>query len=296
MSEEKIPGDDSSPHQGDPAPQQWSGGSTPQSQEVRHSQVSALVPEGINRGVFSTGAVVLQGAHEFIIDFLQRMTSPRQLAARVVIPPAVVAKLIAALKENLGNYERNFGRPAALPTPEQKPTTQSFDSQQNHVISPSAEEQIQTTSQIVSPEQPVTPQATPQATPPGNGDTDSNHLEADTVGQPQQEPQPQTQSQQLPQNTAQELYDQLKLPDDVLSGSYANAVMIGHTQTEFCFDFITTFFPRSAVSCRVYLAAPNAARFLDALTHSFDQFQRKVQAQRIAQQSLPPQPPPSPER
>ncbi|MCH7688833.1 MAG: DUF3467 domain-containing protein, partial [Planctomycetes bacterium] len=117
MNEDHAPGEDSSP-------QQWGGSSTPQSQEVRHSQVSALVPERIGRGVFSTGAVVLQGAHEFIIDFLQRMTSPRQLAARVVLPPAVVSRLIAALRENLNNYERNFGRPAALPQPGQ-PTVPS---------------------------------------------------------------------------------------------------------------------------------------------------------------------------
>ena len=38
---------------------------------------------------------------------------------------------------------------------------------------------------------------------------------------------------------AQELYDQLKLPEDVVSGDYANAVMIGHTATEFSFSMST---------------------------------------------------------
>jgi len=38
----------------------------------------------------------------------------------------------------------------------------------------------------------------------------------------------------------------------------------------------TTFFPRSAVSARIYLAAPNVPRFLDSLTHSWEQYQKKA--------------------
>ena len=48
-----------------------------------------------------------------------------------------------------------------------------------------------------------------------------------------------------------EIYSQLKLPEELMSGVYANAVMIAHTPAEFAFDFITNFYPRSAVSCRV---------------------------------------------
>ncbi|MDA1014358.1 MAG: DUF3467 domain-containing protein [Planctomycetota bacterium] len=179
--------------------------SGPHSQEIRHQQISALVPEHVARGTFSTGAVVLQGGHEFIIDFLLRMTQPQQVAARIVLPPSVVPRLIQALQENLKKYEDRFGRPAAPPQPPQ-----------------------------------------------------------------QQQPRQQ-------QTSAQDLYDQLKLQDDVISGTYANAVMIGHTATEFSFDFITTFFPKSAVSARVYLSAPNVPRFLDSLTHSFGQFQQRRQ-------------------
>ena len=43
----------------------------------------------------------------------------------------------------------------------------------------------------------------------------------------------------------------------MLSGRYANAVLIRHSATEFCFDFITNFYPQSAVSARVYIAAPH---------------------------------------
>ncbi len=214
----------------------------PYSQQIQHSQLSALVPERVAKGVFSTGAVVLNGAYEFILDFLLRMTQPQQVAARVVLPPAVVPRLIAALTENLENYRSKFGEPH-LP---------KLKSQSTQEQPPVEAQQFQT-----EPNQPA-----------GKGSSE------------QQRP-----SQQ---QSAQDLYDQLKLPDEVLSGTYANAVMIGHTGTEFSFDFITSFFPRSAVSCRVYLAAPNVPRFLDSPNHSYEQYMRKTQRQ------VPPKPPENP--
>jgi hypothetical protein len=232
MSDDEIRPDD------DESSEENSSGPQPGSQEVRHSQLSALVPEHVRRGVFSTGAVVLQGPHEFIIDFLLRMTRPHQVAARVVIAPAVVGRLIAALGENLQNYEKTFGHPPSQPTT---------------AASASAE---------------------------------SSAVPAAASGEKKAEAGPTTVSDQS--NTAQDLYDQLKLTDDVMSGAYANAVMIGHTATEFSFDFITTFFPRSAVSCRVYLAAPNARRFLESIKQSFDQYQQKLRSQ----QQPPPDSPP----
>ncbi|MFN9721367.1 MAG: DUF3467 domain-containing protein [Planctomycetota bacterium] len=188
----------------------------PQSQEIRHSHIGALVPSHVARGVFTTGAVVLQGQHEFIVDFLLRMQQPQQVVARIVMPPAVVNQFIMALQDNIQRYQERFG-------------------------------DIQ---------MPVIP----------------------NQGQQQRQ-------------SAQELYETLKLSDDVQSGAYANAVMIGHSPSEFSFDFITTFYPRSAVSQRVFMATVNARRLLDSLNHSYQQFQ-----QRLRNPPPPPETPPgSPE-
>ncbi len=203
MSDESVP-DAGAAGSGDPD-------EGPQSHEVQHQQLSARVPDHVAQGVFSTGAVVLNGPHEFILDFLLRMTRPHRVAARIVLPPPVVPRMIAAVRENLGNYETRFG-------PVQK-----------------------------------APQPLDQMTPPV-------------------------------QPTPQELYDDLRLEETTVSGTYANAVMVGHTGTEFSLDFITTFFPRSSVAARVYLAAPNVPRFLDSLTHSWDQFQQKIEAAREQQE------------
>jgi hypothetical protein len=179
------------------------------SQEIQHSQVSARVPEKVARGVFSTGAMVFQGQHEFVIDFVLRMAQPQQICARVVLPLSIMPSLIAALRENLNNYQSKFGPPPALPTP-------------------------------------------PSPTPPPPID---------------------------------EIYSQLKLPDDLLSGVYSNAVMIAHSPAEFYLDFITNFYPRSAVSCRVYMSVPQIPALLNTLSRAFQQYQQKLAG------GQPPRPP-----
>ena len=188
------------PNQGSPIPPQ---------------HVSARVPEQVSGGVFSTGVIVLTGSTEFVVDFIQNLGQPAQVAARVVMPHATMPQFIDALNKNLEIYRERFGPPAELPR---------------------------------------------------------NKAER--------------------QPTAQEIYDELKIRDEVLPGSYANGVMIGHSPSEFKFDFLTNHFPQSAVSCRVFLSAPQVPRMLESLSRTFQQFQQRVQQQR--QQQQPPPDPPEP--
>jgi hypothetical protein len=90
--------------------------------------------------------------------------------------------------------------------------------------------------------------------------------------QPAQPAAPHSPKRQNPQ----EIYDELKLRDEILSGTYANAVMIGHGPYEFSFDFITNFYPQSAVSCRVYLASGHIPRLLDSLKQSWEQLRPRL--------------------
>jgi len=193
------------------------GESGSHSEQVRVQHVSARVPESVSRGAFSTGAIVMTGGTEFIIDFIMNLGTPASVAARVVMPHATMPQFIEALKKNLEIYRQRFGEPPSLPQTPQPPK----------------------------------------------------------------------------QPTAQEIYDDLKLPDEMLPGSYANGVMIGHTPSEFKFDFLTNLFPHSAVSARVFLSAPQVPRLLNSLQNTYQQFQQRVQQQREAQgrQEPPPAPP-----
>jgi len=172
-------------------------------QEVHYSQVSARVPEKVARGAFSTGVLVLQGPHEFVLDFVLRMTQPQLVSARVILPITMMPNVINAVDENLRGYTSRFGPPPALPVPTPPPTPPSLD----------------------------------------------------------------------------EIYEQLKLTDEQLSGNYANAMMITHTPAEFCLDFISTIYPRSAVSARVYMAAAQIPGLLNTLQRAYQQFQQKIAGQ-----------------
>jgi hypothetical protein len=171
-----------------------------QSEQVRVQHLTARVPEGVSRGAFSTGVIVMTGPNEFILDFVQNIGHPPQVAARVVMPHAVLPQFIQALRTNLEMYSQRFGMPPELPR-----------------------------------------------------------------GAPGQR-----------QPTAQEIYDELKMPDSLLSGAYANGVMIGHTPSEFKLDFLTNLFPHSAVSCRVFLSSPQVPRLLESLQGTFQQFQNRL--------------------
>ena len=177
-----------------------------QAQPPKH--ISARVPDGMSPGVFSTGSIVVTGANEFVIDFVQNLGQPAQIVARVVMPHVTMPQFIEALRKNIEIYTNRFGPPTELPK----------------------------------------------------------------AAKPAQAPQ------------IQAIYDDLKLPDELLSGAYANGVMIAHTPSEFKFDFLTNLFPTPAVSCRVILSAPQVPRMLESLKGTYGQFEKRVREQQQQQQ------------
>ncbi|SMP56992.1 Protein of unknown function [Neorhodopirellula lusitana] len=201
--------DSDEPSSGQPDP----SGKAPQNE---NPALRARVPDHVADGCFSTGAIVMTGPSEFIIDFLQTIGRPHRVATRVVIPHPVMPQFVDALQKNLDIYRGRFGEPQA---------------------------------------------------PPPNPNPDARR------------PSP------------QEIYDDLKLPDDVLSGVYANGVMIGHGATEFGLDFLTSFFPQSAVSARVFLASGQVPRLLDSLKGAVKQLQDRRQGP--TNQGPPSQEPPT---
>jgi hypothetical protein len=180
-----------------------------QSQRIPGVPSNARVPEKVSRGVMATGALVIHGPQEFVIDFVQALTKP-ELVARVVVPPNVAFQILSALQENFSRYVGQFGQPMQMPKP-------------------------------APGERPKSPQ---------------------------------------------EIYDDLKISDDMYSGVYANGAMVGHTPSEFYIDFLTSFFPRAAVSSRVYISVPRMQGFIDTLSMSVGQYRKAMEQQ---QKKLPPE-------
>jgi hypothetical protein len=184
----------------------------------------------------------MQGAHEFLIDFIQSLAPPRRVVARVILPISVVPLFIGALDDNLRKYANVFGQPPRM-------------------------------------------QGSPGSAGPGG------QPGGQAGGQPGHQPggQPGSQPPSPPPPPITEVYEQLKLPDEMLGGSYANTVVISHSQAEFCFDFICNFYPRSVVTARVYLATPHVPEVFDSLQRCLDQYRQKLHQPRPA-----PPPPPEP--
>jgi len=116
---------------------------------------------------------------------------------------------------------------------------------------------------------------------------DNLHKYTQTFGMPPALPKP---PQQRP--SIQEIYENFKLPEEMLSGAYSNSIMIGHSASEFFFDFITGFYPTAAVSARVFVTAPQVPRMLETLNLARQSYHRRQQPQPPAGPSqLPPQGP-----
>lgn len=237
----------------------------------------------------------MTGPNEFVIDFVQNLGRPFQVVARVVLPHAVMPQFVDALGKNIDLFRQRYG---PLPTVANRSEQIIVGNGPNPPTAPTAP----TTSESASPNTPLqlaqgagSPSPTPQTpatqnpatqnpatqTPSAAGGNSNvpppipGTFSIDTNGGSSVAPlPPPNQPRRL---SPQEIYDELKLRDDVLSGSYANAVMIGHGPYEFSFDFITNFYPQSAVSSRVFVASGQVGLFYESIKSTWDQFRQRMQ-------------------
>jgi len=75
-----------------------------------------------------------------------------------------------------------------------------------------------------------------------------------------------------PSQNIDELYDELKIADEVLKGVYATGFMITHAQAELAIDFVATFLPQPIVVARIYMAIAQAPQLLSSLRAAYDQW------------------------
>ena len=72
-------------------------------------QIQISTGDEVSRERYSNNMMVSHGADEFIIDWLLNSPNGVHLVSRVIVSPAHVKRVIDALKENLDNYEKQFG-------------------------------------------------------------------------------------------------------------------------------------------------------------------------------------------
>jgi len=86
------------------------------SEEKKPVKIQIHLPEDVAAGRYSNGAVINFSATEFVVDFL--FLQPQQpratVVARVIMHPGHIARLKAAIEEQIKRYEARFGK---LPEP-----------------------------------------------------------------------------------------------------------------------------------------------------------------------------------
>ena len=176
-------------------------------------------PEHVAAGVFATAVVVSHTREEFFLDFIATYTAPLRLVARIILHPVHVKRLLTALRDNLDNYQTQYG---PLPTP-----------------------------------------------PP---------------------PKPTSQSQ------VQDIYSQLTMPETLMAGTYANNVLIRHTQEEFILDFLVVTHPAPVLAARVLVSPAHIQRIVNVLEERVKGFAASVgpQDELPPESEPPPEPPPKP--
>ena len=239
--------------------------------------VRARIPEHVARGEISTGVIVVTGGTEFLLDFVRNLPRPSCIVARVVLPHLVMPQFIDALTTNIELFKQRYGELPGVPSPIVNNPTAPAAAQSTDA--PNAAIAKDTTESSGTGIEGAAAKATNSLDATAKSDASSdtpNPFEANSIdvhpGAAAPVPANPNQNANAPRRqNPQEVYDELKLRDEILSGSYANAVMIGHGPFEFSFDFITNFYPQSAVSCRVYMASGHVARLLDSLKASWEQ-------------------------
>lgn len=74
-------------------------------------QLSIELTEDTAEGVYSNLVMIAHSPEEFILDFIRVMPGvPKaRVKSRIIVTPQHAKRLLAALEENIGRYEAQFG-------------------------------------------------------------------------------------------------------------------------------------------------------------------------------------------
>jgi hypothetical protein len=84
--------------------------------DEREQTVQIHADDDVSKGRYSNSMLVSHGPEEFIIDWLLQSPSGAHLVSRIIVSPAHMKRIVAALQENLDKYEGSFPETGRLPT------------------------------------------------------------------------------------------------------------------------------------------------------------------------------------
>lgn len=87
-----------------------------ENQENTGGQLQIELKEEIGLGTYANLAVITHSSSEFILDFVRVLPGmPKApVQSRIILAPEHAKRLLRALEDNIGKYERSFG-PISMP-------------------------------------------------------------------------------------------------------------------------------------------------------------------------------------
>ena len=91
-----------------------------ENQENNTGQLQIELKEEVAQGTYATLAVITHSSSEFVMDFIRAMPGmPKAgVQSRIILAPEHAKRLLRALEDNIGKYERTFG---AIRMPDEQP-------------------------------------------------------------------------------------------------------------------------------------------------------------------------------
>ena len=220
--------------------------------------VSALVPQQVRRGVFSTGVIAITGNTEFILDFVLVIGTPSTVVSRVICTHEALRRIVAAIQRNVTAFTGRVSSAKSEVRGEMDHLAPPAAATENRAENGSPPDSMGT-EQFVGASIPVPDDSIPwQASSRDSPEENGNDLKSSVTKQ-----------------NPLDLYDDMTVPDEVQVGVYANGLIIGHTDSEFKLDFVSNMFPKSVVTSRIFMSAPQLFRLLDTLERTLHQFDQK---------------------
>lgn len=87
-------------------------------------EIKIKATDEVLKGAYANQMIISHTREEFILDFISAFPPEGILNARVIISPGHLKRVIRALQENLGKYEKKFG--VVKEAPEPKPQRVGF--------------------------------------------------------------------------------------------------------------------------------------------------------------------------
>ncbi len=76
---------------------------------------SPRIDPDTSQGAYATGLVVIHTQDEFLLDFIAGFASPPRIVGRVIVTPPYLKRMLKALLENIGRYEKAYGAISVQP-------------------------------------------------------------------------------------------------------------------------------------------------------------------------------------